>query len=83
MRKLFLIIGIIWIIMGFFIISNFLLAAGIIFIILSFFGQKQKKEEKKGIPQKKTNQKCKCVNCGAEVLMDDRYCPDCGKKTLP
>lgn len=86
MKKYFLIIGILLFFIGSFTKLKFFIAAGIILIIVSFWGEvlkgKEKKEKKIQKPMKFSS-KGKCPNCGAELLQEDNYCPECGKKILP
>jgi len=86
MKLSLLIIGTILFFIGAFTKINLLIAAGMILMIMSFFGKVIKEKEKKPKPetQKKIfTSKSKCLNCGAEILPEDNYCPECGEKILP
>lgn len=84
MKISFLMIGTLLFSLGVFTQIKFFLAAGIIFVILSFFGQTSQEKKKEKIQQRKMiSPKKKCRSCGTEILPDDSYCPECGKKILP
>lgn len=90
-----LIFGAILFFVGAFLPNRFFIAAGMILIVMSFFGRivgrsakkvsVDKEHAEKKQPQKKSlsKTKMKCSDCGAEVLPEDNYCPECGKKVLP
>jgi len=83
MKIAYLIIGLILFLIGIFLKSKLVIAVGIIFVILSLSEKKQTVEKKEKPVNKILTSKSKCSNCGAEVLSDDNFCPECGKKILP
>lgn len=87
MKISFLVIGIIFFFLGAYTGMKLFVAIGIILVIISFFGKVIKKEEKdKKEPLKQkwfVKSEIKCSNCGAELLSEDNFCPECGKKVLP
>lgn len=83
MRITYLIIGLILFLIGLYLKSKFVVAAGIIFVILSLSEKKGTIEKKDNPDHKIVTSKGKCPDCGAEVFSDDNFCPACGKKVLP
>ncbi len=87
MKIFFLVFGTLLFFIGGFLEMKGFLALGIILILLSFFVKKEKKEDYIRRSQQSRNviENCpkNCVNCGAELLPGDNYCPLCGRKCLP
>lgn len=83
MKLSILIIGIIIFIIGCFTKTKLSIAIGIIIILVSFFGKRAKEEGITENQKKEAKQKRKCSNCEAEILEDDNYCQECGKKVIP